>query len=98
MNKRHNLSDKHVSKRAKKEVRKAMKKDSLPSTNTSPIKKPSKLLKSTDRIKKVSKRTSPSKKIENSSPAYPHKEGSRWITTTRKKIASQKIRHTKKGN
>jgi hypothetical protein len=46
----------------------------------------------------MNKRTSPSKKIENSSPAYPHKEGSRWITTTRKKTASQKIRYIKKGN
>lgn len=91
MNRRHDLVDKHIRKKAQKEIRKGMKQETFIPKKTSSAKKISKILSSSSKpAKKVSKRTSPKEKIENSTPAYPHKEGSKWIANSRKKMLNAK--------
>jgi len=90
MNRRHSLVDKHIRKKASKEIKKGMKQETPVLKKTSSSRKASKLLTTARPVKKISKRTSPKEKIENSTPAYPHKEGGKWIASSRKKMLTAK--------
>lgn len=90
MNRRHSLVDKNIRKKANKEIKKGMKEETPILKKPSTSSKASKLLSTSRPAKKISKRTSPKQKIENSTPAYPHKEGSKWIASSRKKMLTEK--------
>lgn len=95
MNRRHDVSDKRVNKKNKKEVKSGLKNETMPEKRKPYVKKVlAPFL--TKKVKKTSKRTSPSDSIENSMPAYPHKEGGRWISSTNKQIADKNIKLLKK--
>lgn len=99
MNRRHSVSSKRVAKKTTKEVKKGVvQEDTLVKKRAISAKKaltaPAKSVKA---HKKPSKRTSPKEEIENSTPAYPHREGSRWMKVLNKQTTAKNVRFAKKG-
>lgn len=97
MNRRHILADRRLLKKERKAIKSTGWQDTPTIKTTSPSTKPfSSPCKK--RGGKQAKRTSPDDSIEGSTPAYPHREGKRWITVLKKQESENRIRYSKKKN